>query len=124
MGNLKLELTDNSPKVILDSDKGLIEFEGNSYPENTFEFYEPIDKWLKNYFDGNTADKTIVNFKLTYFNSSTTQIIFDIFDIICEGDYKELEVNWFYDSKNKNGYEDYEDYSDEFPDLNIKAVAY
>ena len=124
MHNINIEKTDNSPKVELNYEKGFIEFEGKSYPENTFDFYEPLTKWIEEYFSDNEQEKTIVNFKLTYFNSATTQILFDILDAIQDGKSNEVVVNWYYDSYNENGMEDYEDYSDEFEDLNIQAIAY
>ena len=124
MQNINIKKTDNSPKVELNYEKGFIEFEGKSYPENTFDFYEPLTKWIEEYFSDNEQEKTIVNFKLTYFNSATTQILFDILDAIQDGKSNEVVVNWYYDSDNENGMEDYEDYSDEFEDLNIQAIAY
>ena len=126
MDNILLEQSDNSPKVIMDSDRAFIEFEGKSYPENTFAFYRPITEWLKYYFKYyNEQNKTItMNFKLTYFNSATTQIIFEILDIIEDAEVKNMQIYWFYDKENNNAFEDYEDYSEEFPQLNIKAVVY
>lgn len=122
MENINIEATDDSPKVTMDYAKGLIEFEGECYPENTFEFFEPILEWIKAYFDGNTQDITTVNFKLTYFNSATTQILFDIFDELEEAECDNLNVNWFYDENNKNTLTDYEEFSEEFESLNIQAI--
>jgi len=119
---LMIEATDNSPKVILDAVEGLIEFEGKSYPENTFAFYKPILEWLEDYFEIQNSETTI-NFKFTYFNSATTQVIFDILDIIQENHHDKITINWYYDEDNESSYEDYEDYSDEFPELNIKPIV-
>ena len=123
MNNIYLEKSENSPTVIMDREKSLIEFEGKSYLENTFAFYRPITEWLKEYFK-ETHTRTTINFKFTYFNSATTQIIFEILDIIDESKDNNLDIFWFYDKDNQNGFEDYEDYSEEFPSLNIKAIAY
>ena len=49
MDSLYLEQTEQTPKVSLDSQKGIIEFIGQSYPDNTFEFYEQTIKWFKEY---------------------------------------------------------------------------
>jgi len=121
-----LEETDNSPKVIMDYTKRFIEFQGKSYPENTFAFYRPLTEWLKHYFKfyADENESTLINFKFLYFNSATTQIIFEILDIIEDSKIRNIEINWFYDSESQNGYEDYEDYSDEFPELNIQAKTY
>lgn len=126
MHNLVLEQTDNTPKVIMDKEKKIIEFEGNSYPENTFAFYRPITEWLKKYFKNYTQkdEVTTINFKFNYFNSATTQIIFEILDIIEAAKSKDLNISWFYDKESQNGFEDYEDYAEEFPSLNIQAVGY
>jgi hypothetical protein len=124
MDNIFLEQSENSPKVILNKDKALIEFEGKSYPENTFSFYRPITEWLKHYFNNNKDEPITINFKFSYFNSATTQIIFEILDIVENAKVKEIKIFWFYDEENDNSYEDYEDYSEEFPELNIQAVVY
>jgi hypothetical protein len=120
--SIYIEATENSPEVVLNYESKLIELSGKSYPENTFEFYEPILEWLRDYFSYQT--ETTVNIKLTYFNSATTQILFDILDIMQESDYSYLNISWYYDSKDEHGMEDYEDYSEEFPDLNITAVPF
>lgn len=125
MDNILLEQSDNTPKVIMDKDKALIEFEGKSYPENTFAFYRPLTEWLKQYFKNDTdSETTTINFKFLYFNSATTQIIFEILDIVEEANHSNIKIHWFYNQENKNGFEDYEDYSEEFPNLNIKAVVW
>jgi len=126
MNDILLDQSESTPKVIMNQEKGLIEFEGKSYPENTFAFYRPITEWLKEYFKNFTDEhkQTTVNFKFLYFNSATTQIIFEILDIIQDSNIKNIKIYWFYDKENKNGLEDYEDYSEEFPELNIEAKAY
>ncbi len=122
MENINIESSEDSPKVTMDYGQGLIEFEGECYPENTFEFFEPILVWIKTYLDGNMQDVTTINFKLSYFNSATTQALFDIFDELDEASCENLNVNWFYDENNKNTLTDYEEFSEEFESLNIQAV--
>ena len=121
MKNINIEKKDDSPKVIMDFDNGLVEFEGECYPENAFDFFEPILEWLNSYF-ADTKQATTINFKLSYFNSATTQVLFDIFDILDESEHTSLQINWYYDEKNKGTLKDYEEFSEEFEDLNIKAV--
>ena len=111
----------------MDKDKSFIEFKGRSYPENTFAFYRPITEWLKWYFNVHQQPietTTIINFKLLYFNSAPTQIIFEILDIVAEAPNKNIKIHWFYHKDNQNAYEDYEDYSEEFPQLNIEAIEW
>lgn len=126
MNNILLEETDNSPKVIMDKEKAYIEFEGRSYPENTFAFYRPITEWLKQYFKlyVNKEKTTVIKFKFLYFNSATTQIIFEILDILQDSGVDNLDISWYYEKESEIGYEDYEDYSEEFPELDIKPIEY
>jgi len=120
--NINIEKRDDSPNVIMDFEKGLIEFEGECYPENAFEFFEPILEWMNSYFE-DSSKTTVINFKLSYFNSATTQVLFDIFDILDESGHSDLLINWYYDESNKGTLKDYEEFSEEFEDLNIKAIA-
>ena len=34
------------------------------------------------------------------------------------------EISWYYDEENENSIEDYNDYNNEFKDLNIRAICY
>jgi len=122
MKNINIEGNDSSPKVVMDSERGIIELEGNSYPENTFEFYEPLITWIKEYFELHEKTTTTITFKLKYFNSATSQVLFDVLDHVQEGKSNNVLVNWHYDKDNENGIDDYEDFSEEFGELNIQAV--
>ena len=122
MENIFITKVEDAPKVIMDFENGLIEFEGECYPENAFEFFEPILEWLNEYFK-DIQKETIINFKLSYFNSATTQVLFDIFDILDESGHKALKINWYYDKNNKGTLKDYEEFSEEFDSLDIQAIA-
>lgn len=122
MQNLKLEATKYTPEINLDTN-GTISLVGKSYPENTFEFYAPMITWLEEYFDGDAQEKTIVNMEIIYFNSSSSKLFFDFFDLLDEntGD-NTIEINWIYDEENESAQEAGEDFIEDFEDLNIKLV--
>ena len=122
MENINIEKKDDSPKVIMDFQNALVEFEGECYPENAFDFFEPIIQWFSDYFEAKGNEKLVVNFKLAYFNSATTQVLFDIFDILDENNHQNLTINWYYDEENNATLKDYEEFSEEFEDLNIQAI--
>jgi len=122
MKNLNIERTNYAPEVKLDTN-GTISFVGKSYPENTFEFYAPIMKWLEEYFNGNAADKTIINMEIIYFNSSSSKLFFDLFDLLQDSsEENDILVNWIYDRENESAEEVGEDFIEDFEDLNIKLV--
>jgi len=119
---IHIEATKYTPEITLDAEQGLIEIKGRSYPENTFEFYEPILKWLKEYAK-NPHKETTVNLEIVYFNSSTSKIIFLMFDILYEiKDKSKIIINWFYDKDNDTAKEAGEDFADDFPDMDIRLV--
>jgi len=124
MKNINIEQTIDSPKITLNYEKGFIELDGKSYPGDAYDFYDPIVAWLKEYFNDASKNETKVNIKLRYFNSATNQIFFSILDIIKNSKSKNVTINWFYDAKNKDTYEDYEDIVEEYPELNIIACKY
>lgn len=123
MQNLLIEETKYTPKIILDAQSGLIELRGKSYPENTFEFYKPMMEWLESYFDGNIQEKTTVNMEIIYFNSSSSKLFFDFFDLLDEAkDEHVIEVNWIYDAENESAQEAGEDFIEDFEELPINLV--
>ncbi len=124
MENLIIEETKYTPSINLNTQKGLIELVGKSYPENTFEFYKPMMDWVEEYFNGNEQPKTTINFEIIYFNSSSSKLFFDFFDLIEEmreaGKY--TEINWIYDKDNDSALETGEDFKEDFEELNFKLI--
>lgn len=123
MENLTIVQTQYTPNIILDADKDLIEIRGKSYPENTFEFYKPVMDWMEEYFKCYDKKKTTVNMEIIYFNSSSSKLFFDLFDLLDEAKEKcDIEVNWIFDKENESAKEAGEDFIDDFKDLNIRLV--
>ena len=124
MNNLQFEATQYTPKIMLET-YGVITIVGKSYPENTFEFYMPVMNWLKNYFtETNSPHHLTVNIEITYFNSSSSKLFFDFFDILDEQkEAFDITVNWIFDRENDNAKEAGEDFIEDFPDLKILLVT-
>ena len=125
MEKLVIEPSSFIPAISLDPESGLIEITGKSYPENTFEVYEPVIKWIKEYFNGNAKAKTTVNISVPYFNSSSSKVLYDIFVLLNEavinGD--DVVVNWIYDNEDESTEEDGEDFKEDFADLTFNLVG-
>lgn len=123
MESLRIEATKYTPLIDMDP-RGIISLEGKSYPENTFEFYDPVMKWIREYFESNAAQTTTVNMEITYFNSSSSKLFFDFFDMIEEyHDDHDIQINWIYDEENESAQEAGEDFIEDFEDLNIKLAV-
>ena len=89
--------TEESPLISLDGNKGLFNFEGRSMPEDAYNFYQPIVKWLEDYVE-NPLDATQASFKMDYFNSGSVKQIFTILCILEEllESGKDISINWYY----------------------------
>ncbi len=124
MEKLHIDANKYTPMIDLDPEKGVLEIRGKSYPENTFEFYEQVMEWVKNYFK-NPKEPTIVNMEIIYFNSSSSKWFFDFFDFLEEQVKKghKVIVNWIYDEENDVAEEAGEDFQEDFEDLDINLVV-
>lgn len=98
MGKLEIEATTNTPYANIDSEKGIIELKGTSYPEDPVGFYEIILNWIDTNFN-TLSQKVEVNVKLEYFNTSTSKCLFKLFQVLGKKkrDHEnEITVNWFF----------------------------
>jgi len=123
MQNLQIEMTKYTPEINLDASSGVIQMQGKSYPENTFDFYKPVMEWMEQYFNGNAQEKTTINMEIVYFNSSSSKLFFDFFDLIEEvNESHKIEINWIYDKENESALEAGEDFKEDFEGLNFNLV--
>lgn len=120
MENLIIEETKYTPAISLDTN-GTVSMVGKSYPENTFEFYEPVMQWVGAYFASGAKNLT-VNMEITYFNSSSSKLFFDFFDLLDENNNDEIIINWIYDEENESALEAGEDFKDDFENLTINLT--
>lgn len=124
MENLKIKATKESLGIDLNVDDGVLSFVGNSYPENTFELYQPVLDWISEYFSGNTKENTIINMEIIYYNSSSSRFLYEMFEKFDEvKDIHNIQINWAYDPDNDSTEEAGEDFQDEFENLDINLIA-
>jgi hypothetical protein len=123
MENLTIQKTKYTPQIELDVTTGTVSIVGKSYPENTFEFYEPVMQWIGEYFESNAQEQTTVNLEIIYFNSSSSKLFFDLFDLLEENqDNNKITINWIYDGENESALEAGEDFKEDFETLTINLV--
>lgn len=123
MENLLIEPTQSSPKINFDFEQNKLEIQGASYPENTAEFYQPVLSWLEEYLQIVGEKIITLNLGLVYFNTSSSKILMDIFEILDQESEKgkKIVVNWFYDKDNESALEAGEEFQEdiEFIEFNI-----
>jgi hypothetical protein len=124
MENLHIEATKYTPEITLDAKKGFLSFVGKSYPENTFDFYKPMLEWINSYFAEESVEKTVLEMDIIYFNSSSSKLFFDLFDVLEEAheEGKEISIRWLYDAENENALEAGEDFKEDFESLDFALI--
>jgi hypothetical protein len=99
------------PTVHFNADTGICELIGESYLENTVAFYDKLMKWLDEYI-GQKGGPVVFNFKLTYFNTSSSKRI--LYILLKLKDYEDnngdVTVNWYYDKDDLDMEEEVEDF--------------
>lgn len=112
MDKLLLAGSAKTPTVEFDGENGHLTLKGRSIPENSIEFYKPLNDWLDSY-SSTPKSKTVVDVRLEYFNTSSSKCILDFFKKLekVNGDGKtNIEVNWYFETDDEDMEEAGEDY--------------
>ena len=121
MENFQIEGENYIPTVNFNAETGILEISGESYHEYTIEFFQPIFEWLNNYLE-QEGRKIVFNFRMTYFNTSSSRRFLEIFDLL--EDYSkskngDVTVNWYYEKDDVDMLESGEEYAE---DVSLKFV--
>ena len=103
----------------------ILELKGKAYPENTALFVGPIFAWLEKYLEQLGEQTFTVNIDLTYFNSSFSKMLLDLFatlDEEAEDNAKDIIVNWIYDTEDHNTKEFGEEFQEDLEALIFNLV--
>jgi hypothetical protein len=124
METIKIQGTEDTPKIMLDAENDFFEISGRSLPEDVSAFYEPVLNWLNEYAE-NPKSKTVFNFKLTYFNTASSKLLLDILMKLEEMHEKghEVLIKWHYPEDDEDMAEAGEEYSD-IVDVPFEQVPY
>src|SRR5687768_8776027 len=110
MNILQLEGTEDTPRIVLDKNSGIMEISGRSLPEDSTEFYKPVLDWIEHYANDPNPLTNFV-FKLEYFNTASSKLILDV--LYALEDIKGLKVQWYFHEED----EDMEEAGQEFSEL-------
>jgi len=94
--------TPSTPAVHTDRAAGTVAMAGESYPENPFDFFQPLIDWVGDYLDTETRP-LILDLELIYLNTSSIRAMMDIFDRMEEAHLagREVRVRWTYEPENE-----------------------
>lgn len=124
METIKIQGTEDTPKIILDAENEIMEISGRSLPEDVSSFYEPVLNWLNEYAESPNKN-TVFNFKLTYFNTASSKLLLDILMKLEEMHEKgqDVLIRWHFPEDDEDMAEAGEEYAD-IVDVPFEQVAY
>ena len=99
------------PDITLNYNTGICEFSGESYPENSIGFYDPVIEWLNQYMF--KEKKPIqINFKLYYFNTSSSKSLYDLLMLLkkYQDEGGNITIYWYCESWDIDLLEEIEDF--------------
>ena len=118
---LQIPEKNHTPRVLLDPNAGIFEFEGISLPEDLFAFYMPVLEWFDNYIatirkieNQSAFPSPKVTFKMTYYNSgSVRMLIFILQKLKMIVDIQtETVIDWYYEEEDLHILENGKDLAD------------
>ncbi|MCS6968623.1 MAG: DUF1987 domain-containing protein [Cytophagales bacterium] len=123
MENFSIKGSNYIPTVHFDAKSGVLEISGESYHEYTVEFFQPIIQWLREYL-ATPGREIVFNFKMVYFNTSTSRRFLEIFDML--EDYQrskkgKVTINWYYQNNDFDMLESGQDFAE---DVNLPFNFY
>lgn len=103
MENLFIAATATSPEIDFRFDENVLSLRGESYPENAAAFYAPVIERLNGWLKACKNAAITVEVTLTYFNSSSTKMLFNVFDALdrAASAGNQVQVNWYRDAEDE-----------------------
>jgi hypothetical protein len=120
---LKIRATSESPAIHFEPQKERFEIIGNSMPEDSVGFYEPVIEWLKQYVKNPMPVNEFI-FKMNMLNTASTKIFVDIFKLINDiSEKSEVKILWYYNYGDDDIHEVGTDFRD-FVNAPFEMVAF
>lgn len=115
MNDFDIPGSQSTPSVHSDFAQGRLSMQGDSYPENSFEFFTNIIAWIENFLAQETTPLTL-ELGLIYMNTSSVKAMMDIFDLLEEAHLagRAVRVDWGYDPQNERVRELAEEFREDY----------
>ena len=121
MEHLFIAATPSSPEVDFEFARNVLSLKGESYPENAAVFYGEAITRLRKYLAACENTTITVNVALTYFNSSSTKMLFSMFGALNEASERgnRICLHWFHDEDDDTMLEFGQELQDDFPAIDF-----
>ncbi|HAS40699.1 MAG TPA: hypothetical protein DCS93_09485 [Microscillaceae bacterium] len=122
MENLAIEPSKFSPQIDFDSTTGVLKITGASFMEHPLEFYAPVLLWLDQ-FSKIPHSQSTLKVHLSYFNSGSSGIIFDILQLLDnKAATSPVMVEWHVDPNDEEMLAEGEEFKDCFEKLEFNII--
>lgn len=126
MTELLIAATASSPEINFRFDSRSLSIKGEAYPENAALFWGEIINAVRDFLAQDESQETItVDVALAYFNSSSTKMLFTLFDALNEKAAAGTPVvlNWFHDEDDDTIFEFGQELCEDFTALTFHDHA-
>lgn len=115
MNKIQIDATERTPSIVFDFDKNHFSISGESYPENTAEFYGDIISQFGSHLKTLNEAEIVFNFSLVYFNSSSSKVVMRFFEDLEQAAERKniVIVNWYYEEDDDHMKEMGEEFSED-----------
>ncbi|HCT30878.1 MAG TPA: nuclear pore complex subunit [Bacteroidales bacterium] len=115
--------SEDSPSIMFDAEKGFIEIVGKSLPENANACYNPLFNLVKEYIKS-PQQKTTVNLRLLYLNSSSAKKILEIITLLecLPKQGYDVDLLWHYNANDEDMHEEGEEFK-RMTDLQVTLIS-
>jgi sugar/nucleoside kinase (ribokinase family) len=106
MERLKLAATSSTPSIDFDPETGRLSISGESYPENSYDFFRPVLAWMREFLSAGELPVTMTA-ELVYLNTSSIKALMDMLDLLEEAHVggRRVSFTWSYDPENDRALE-------------------
>ncbi len=80
MEKLEIAPTRTTLGISFDPHKHHLQFYGQSYPSNPITFFQPLIDWVENYLLLFPKETITIDFRITYFNTSSSSFMYRILE--------------------------------------------
>ena len=107
MNDLFISKTRYTPEIFCTAESAVMQLSGESYPENSWDFYQPLFDWMHLFLLSKGRSITF-NCKLTYYNTSSTKVLLELLEILEKYHSRmgDVKVNWYYAEDDEDMLED------------------
>lgn len=115
MEPLRIEKSKSTPTVDFNPETAVLAIDGESYPEDSHQFFTPLVDWV-DAFLADASSPVTLRVDLTYMNTSSTKYMIDILDRL-ESAHEaggSITVEWYYDEENDREVDAIEELKEDF----------